>query len=439
MKKPKISIIGAGLAGLTAAYRLQEKGFEVEIFEARKRVGGRVLTASINGHIGELGGQNIRDGGEAKSLLALACELGLKTRLRTLQWRLRYFDSKTWYNVSDLLEGFTWDKEQLISLAQKERSLDQVLRIFFKNRPTLYKAFSIFFAGYEGATAQRLSSCHVDTLYYLLNGGVSFIHNKSEVEHLSIVGGNGLLAEKLSKNLSVHFDHALKSIKKDPLGKYQLQFRNGDCTKADYVILAIPTTTYEDICIDETVIPADRKKTIENIEFGKNSKILVPVPPLTSEKFQYANDRMAVFLNDDCHIANMYFIDPYGKFDAQSIRMVYENELPLMSAAYHIKKSLHPVLARDEPFASYRGPVGYSWPSDPFAKGSYSCFGVGQQHILSETENVRGEEVKSLFAPIDNSLFFAGEHTAISFDILGTMEAAVESGERVSHLISISN
>ncbi len=41
-EKQKIVIIGAGLAGLTTAYRLFEKGYDIEIYEARPRVGGRI-------------------------------------------------------------------------------------------------------------------------------------------------------------------------------------------------------------------------------------------------------------------------------------------------------------------------------------------------------------------------------------------------------------
>ncbi|CAK6537260.1 MAG: Protoporphyrinogen oxidase HemY/PPOX [Candidatus Midichloria mitochondrii] len=40
----RIAIIGAGLAGLTAAYRLHKENSNVDIFEARNRVGGRVFT-----------------------------------------------------------------------------------------------------------------------------------------------------------------------------------------------------------------------------------------------------------------------------------------------------------------------------------------------------------------------------------------------------------
>ncbi|WP_339658946.1 NAD(P)/FAD-dependent oxidoreductase [Flavobacterium frigidarium] len=40
----KIIILGAGLSGLLTAYHLQNKGFEIEIVEARNRVGGRIHT-----------------------------------------------------------------------------------------------------------------------------------------------------------------------------------------------------------------------------------------------------------------------------------------------------------------------------------------------------------------------------------------------------------
>src|SRR5262245_9468837 len=40
----KVLIIGGGLAGLVAGYELDKKGFDVSLFEAQSRPGGRVLT-----------------------------------------------------------------------------------------------------------------------------------------------------------------------------------------------------------------------------------------------------------------------------------------------------------------------------------------------------------------------------------------------------------
>lgn len=46
--KKQIAVIGAGLAGLSAATELAEGGADVTVFEARDRVGGRLWTASLN-------------------------------------------------------------------------------------------------------------------------------------------------------------------------------------------------------------------------------------------------------------------------------------------------------------------------------------------------------------------------------------------------------
>jgi len=42
----KIIILGAGLSGLLTAYRLKNKGFDIEIIEARDRIGGRIHTVT---------------------------------------------------------------------------------------------------------------------------------------------------------------------------------------------------------------------------------------------------------------------------------------------------------------------------------------------------------------------------------------------------------
>src|SRR5215475_8387954 len=40
----KVVIVGAGLAGLSAAYELKKLGYDVEVYEARHRVGGRAFS-----------------------------------------------------------------------------------------------------------------------------------------------------------------------------------------------------------------------------------------------------------------------------------------------------------------------------------------------------------------------------------------------------------
>ncbi len=56
-----ITIIGAGMAGLAAAYDLHRAGWQVTVLEARDRVGGRVHTMRgfSNGLVAEAGGEFI--------------------------------------------------------------------------------------------------------------------------------------------------------------------------------------------------------------------------------------------------------------------------------------------------------------------------------------------------------------------------------------------
>ncbi|MFN3298662.1 MAG: FAD-dependent oxidoreductase [Sediminibacterium sp.] len=48
MKKQRIVIIGGGLSGLTLAYLLEKKNYEITLIEASPRLGGRIETAVGN-------------------------------------------------------------------------------------------------------------------------------------------------------------------------------------------------------------------------------------------------------------------------------------------------------------------------------------------------------------------------------------------------------
>ncbi|WP_330254201.1 FAD-dependent oxidoreductase [Nocardia sp. NBC_00565] len=73
-----VVVVGAGLAGLTAARDLRAAGQDVHVLEARDRVGGRTVNHELgDGHVVEAGGQFV--GPTQDHILDLATELGVDT------------------------------------------------------------------------------------------------------------------------------------------------------------------------------------------------------------------------------------------------------------------------------------------------------------------------------------------------------------------------
>ncbi|HJR16484.1 MAG TPA: protoporphyrinogen oxidase [Gemmatimonadales bacterium] len=70
-----IAIIGAGLTGLTAAYRLKQQGHRVTVYEARERGGGAIMSVRRDGYLAELGPSSLA--APSPTVARLLADLGL--------------------------------------------------------------------------------------------------------------------------------------------------------------------------------------------------------------------------------------------------------------------------------------------------------------------------------------------------------------------------
>jgi protoporphyrinogen oxidase len=75
----RVVVIGSGLAGLSAGYRLQEQGCHVTVFETLDRVGGRVLSESEEGFLFDVGPTIVTD--NFTEYMKLVREVGLSDKV----------------------------------------------------------------------------------------------------------------------------------------------------------------------------------------------------------------------------------------------------------------------------------------------------------------------------------------------------------------------
>lgn len=79
MNPPTAAVVGAGLSGLTAAYRLVQAGWDVEVFEAEQQIGGRTRSFVRDGYLVDTGASALAASYEP--YLNLLEDLGLRDQI----------------------------------------------------------------------------------------------------------------------------------------------------------------------------------------------------------------------------------------------------------------------------------------------------------------------------------------------------------------------
>jgi len=439
-QRVEIAVIGAGIAGLTAAHRLLLASKDVHVYEARSRVGGRILTAVLNGETIELGGRNITDGGDAPCLTRLIDEYGLSIERQAVNIELFFMNAAAQEESQQIIAELATDPVALMSALAScsvdAQNMRDVFDRLFKARNAAYRLMEVRLVGYEGGLLENLSPLYIDTLYHLLRGGVSATHQSNVFHRAAVKGGNAALPLAIAERLGsrMHLNTALRSLVVTHDQSYMLTFADESVVIAAQVVLAMPCPVYSDIAFGPGVLPAERVAAISAIAYGVNAKIYMPFldPEMTCG---LANDRICIWPRQ--HELTLYYSSKDGFFTPETIVQTARKEYDGLTSFYQaaLPVPVDPVYAKDEQYVAYETPVGYSWPNDPYVKGSYSYIAAGQEALFTETVTIDDETFKKLFAPINNTLFFAGEHVCPVRDIAGTMEAACQSGEQVARVI----
>ena len=428
---PSVVVVGGGLAGLTTAYRLQKlTGQPVDVYEARERPGGRVYTIYEGKSYTELGAKFLRDSGHWTYLEALIHEMGLQTQnYTTVTADRKYFYDGKVDLYSEPFRDCPYPSDEQLSKLSGKKNMGEVLDTLFAGRPIARHLMEIRMRGFYGSDSKDLSSAYLDEFwtYYKKLDAICRGEEEPSADHTTIMGGNILLPEKLATALGKHmyYGHILIRVKKTKEGKFLLTFANRKTILADIVVLAIPCSTLRDVKFSDDLIPYDQWKAIETLQYGTNASVALEVSmgDEDAEEYSVTQDTITWF-NQDRTTLTLAFGGEAGLFNAK----VPQERKKALRKEINALKALFPSL-------KYEGTShGVSWLYEPFSKGSYSSWGVGQYAFFNETIDVEGETLRKVFRPINNKIFFAGEHASVYHP--ATMEGAVASGEQTARLIA---
>lgn len=329
--------------------------------------------------------------------------------------------------------------------ARHSHNLQEVIDIIFKHDPELHMLFTRTITSYEGSDPKNLDPSCIDSLYESVSHSFKGLKEEDEGEiatmtWLLLRHGNAQLPLALSEKLNtkIHYGSVLTSVRRNQ-GKTVLTFNKEQEVVANRVLLTIPCPVFKDIEFGPETIPQEQLDHILNVQYGTNAKILLPVT-LQKKKYEIIfSPNFISWLNDEDEIITFYYGGQTGIFDSKEGKSVLDQGISILKNCYEDGKIEVDKIedGEDRQFVSYTGAVFKSWVHDPYTKGSYSNRGVGKATAFNEIISLRGEEVRNIFRPVHDQIFFAGEHTT-TLPVVGTMDGAIESGERMARLMAKS-
>lgn len=405
----KIVIAGAGLGGMSAAWRLAQHGHEVTILEASGRVGGRSWSEALpNGEYVERGGEFINP--VDHSIRGLCAELELPLIPHGIVFDRRWMPDGNRMSVDELkghIRKLYETIAEIVASGQTEVSLEAAAAQAFGNS---YRENPMYIR-LVTSLANDPSKVSAWATHHQVRGRSA----TSYIEHgARVLGGNNAVTLSIHKKLGdvVHLNTAISAVEQTSQGVVMTS-TDGQEFVADFGIVAIPLPKLKSLAKD-LELPELARAAIETREMGVAAKIsIVARAEATPRGMQYPDalwwtwNSASPASDASWHVATG-FAGGQGTID--------DLNLQDGGTSWRDKvKSYRTDLDLTDDF------LMTNWADQPFTGGAYSAPGLQWR-----------PEFDGAFDTLHGRIAFAGEHTGTQSSLNG----AVTTGLRAAQLIN---
>lgn len=390
-------VVGAGLAGLTAAFELDRNGWDVTVLEARDRVGGRTWSRQLaNGVPVEMGAEFVLPGNT--EVVSLAAELGVGT-----------LDKGMRYGSREPRGGVGVDEETLMAAVGVLRGALGELESSGGPEPSAAEVIGSLDI-HEGAREAILARCEISAASDASEvpagelAGLAAIH---ALPSPGLAGGNQALSLRLAERLGdrIHLNEKVEFINWSETGS-AVCAESGAIFEGERCVLAVPGTVMGEIQF-APILPESKARAFSDLRYGHAAKLFVPLlEPAPVGAVMNVPERWWCWVQSGADGEPLPAVHCFAgsPFALETLEMAAGPDRWLESLA-----ATRPELALDPAGATLS-----TWDDDPFARAAYSIS--------------PGPELTAALREPVGPLRFVGEHTAGEFSAL--MEGAVRSGLR---------